>query len=298
MRFTVMLGPPGAKIDTAWGRLLWTVLFGGGLFLGLVALQLLTQQILARLGSIGVAAFLLVAALGVVAFLAAYTCLVRKVERRAVTELWAREWPIETAVGVLIGAVLFSCVLYLLWINGFALVSRNPHVTFPYVAFAAAALAAVSEELIFRGALFRLLEATSGTTVAILISSAIFGALHALNPGATFVSALCVALEAGLLLGLAYTATRSLWIPIGLHFGWDFAESGVFGALESGVGHHGFFHTVTVGPSIMSGAAFGPEGSLIAAPVCLCAAAAFLLVAVRSGRWISYRTPPDIAAAN
>lgn len=293
-----MLGPRGARIDTVWGRLLWTALFGGSLFLGLVAIQLLTQHVVAQLGSIRVAAFLLVSALGVVAFLAAYTWLVRKIERRAVTELWARRWPTETAVGALIGAVLFSCVLFILWMNGFALISRNPSVAFPYVAFAAAALAAVSEELIFRGALFRLLEATSGTTIAVLVSSAIFGALHALNPGATFASALCVALEAGLLLGLAYTATRSLWIPIGLHFGWDFSESGVFGALESGVGHHGFFHTVTVGPSLISGAAFGPEGSLLAAIVCLCAAAAFFLVAVRSGRWIRFRRQSDIAMAN
>jgi membrane protease YdiL (CAAX protease family) len=70
--------------------------------------------------------------------------------------------------------------------------------------------------------------------IALLVSAAVFGRVHAGNPGASWVSSLSIALESGVLLGLAYAATRSLWLPIGLHFGWNFTAGGIFGAAVSG----------------------------------------------------------------
>jgi membrane protease YdiL (CAAX protease family) len=62
-----------------------------------------------------------------------------------------------------------------------------------------------------------------GTWIALVVSSPLFGVAHALNPGATFSSTIGIALQAGVMLGLAYSLTRRLWLPIGIHIGWNFA---------------------------------------------------------------------------
>lgn len=69
--------------------------------------------------------------------------------------------------------------------------------------------------------------------------------------------------DAAPFLAIAYTATRSLWLPIGLHFAWNFTESGVFGTAVSGAdGEHGLLRTVLSGPEVLTGGTFGPEASL------------------------------------
>jgi len=88
---------------------------------------------------------------------------------------------------------------------------------------ALAALGA-AEEVIFRAYFFRLLSMATGTWIAVLVSSALFGAVHAANPGANLFSSLAIALEAGVILAGAYAVTGRLWVPIGLHAGWNFAE--------------------------------------------------------------------------
>ncbi|WP_433223852.1 lysostaphin resistance A-like protein [Dactylosporangium sp. CS-047395] len=145
--------------------------------------------------------------------------------------------------------------------------------------------AAVAEELLFRGALFRLVEEWLGTWAALAVSGVLFGALHLLNPGATAWGALAIAAEAGLMLGAAYTATRSLWVPIGLHLGWNFAESGLFGTVVSGTtGTHGLLRGSAPGSELISGGSFGPEGSVLAIVAGVAVAALFLRHAYRTGQ--------------
>jgi membrane protease YdiL (CAAX protease family) len=144
---------------------------------------------------------------------------------------------------------------------------------------------AVTEELLFRGVLFRLLEKWTGTAAALALSGLLFGGLHLINPHATLWGALAIAAEAGVLLGAAYTATRSLWIPIGLHLGWNFAESGLFGATDSGSAFHGgLVQGVAHGPAVLSGGSFGPEASILAVLVGVVASTILLRRAARAGR--------------
>ena len=98
----------------------------------------------------------------------------------------------------------------------------------------------------------------------------------AINPGATLTGLLNVAL-AGVLLGAAYAATGQLWLPIGLHLGWNFAEGPIFGTAVSGTDMGPSLIVGDLdGPAILTGGEFGPEASIVGVAVVL-AAATFLL---------------------
>lgn len=229
--------------------------------------------------------------LGAVVLLAAaltgiYTGLVRLLECRAARELAPR--PIQAGAGILLGLALFSTVFLLLHALGIAhwlgVAARFDVIP----ALAASIVAAVGEELAFRAGLFRILEERFGTAVALAASAGLFGLLHALNPGATTVSTVAIALEAGVLLGAAYAFTRNLWFPIGLHLGWNFTEGGIFGvAVSGGSAGNGFFSVTLAGRTLLTGGKFGPEASLMAIVVCLAVAVLLLVLTARAGRWMS-----------
>jgi hypothetical protein len=122
------------------------------------------------------------------------------------------------------------------------------------------------------------------------VSAALFGLLHALNPGATMTSTVAIALEAGVLLAAAYALTRNLWFPIGLHLGWNFTEGGIFGAsISGGAAGKGIFSVSLAGPDLITGGKFGPEASMVAIAVCLALAGALLALTIRTGRWMPMR---------
>jgi membrane protease YdiL (CAAX protease family) len=218
---------------------------------------------------------------------------VRYFERREATELETAGAAWQVAAGIALGAALFGAVFAFLALGGYVRqVGFGGFAGLP-AALAISFLAAIGEELVFRGAIFRIAEERLGTTAALIISGAVFGLLHAANPGATPVSTAAIALEAGALLGVAYSASRSLWLPMGLHFGWNFTEGGIFGAAVSGGRSHGLIDSALSGPTLMTGGAFGPEASVIAVAVCCAAAALIGLWTVRHGRWRPWRRAVD-----
>jgi hypothetical protein len=141
--------------------------------------------------------------------------------------------------------------------------------------FIAGINAAFFEELLFRGVLFRWTEEFAGSWAALLVSSALFGLLHLWNANATWFSSFAIAMEAGILLGGAYMLTRSLWAPIGLHFGWNVTQGLVWDVPVSGYDVDGMVTAQLGGNPILSGAPFGLEASLIA-----------LIVATTFGLWL------------
>jgi membrane protease YdiL (CAAX protease family) len=214
-----------------------------------------------------------------------YSLEVRYFERRPVSELAPRDAAPRVAVGVVVGLVLFSSVLAFLYLSGYV-----SHVQFGGLAGlttqASASLgAAVGEELLFRGAIFRITEEWLGTTAALIISAVLFGAAHGLNSSATLIGVIAIGLEAGVLLGIAYSASRSLWLPIGMHFGWNFTEGGLFGAAVSGGHSRGLVSVTLEGPAYLTGGAFGPEASIVALTVCLIVATTLAIYSLRRGRW-------------
>jgi len=188
----------------------------------------------------------------------------------------------DLLLGGALGTALFSIVIAELAIGGYYRVSAV-HVP-PGLAIAVLLLlpGAAFEEILFRGVIFRLIQEWGGTWIALAVSAVIFGLVHAKNPGATWISTLAIALEAGVLLAAAFVVTRNLWLPIGLHFAWNFCEGPVYGTQVSG---HAFVSSVLLarisGPAIFTGGSFGPEAGLAAIVTCVAAAVALLLVAAR-----------------
>lgn len=129
-----------------------------------------------------------------------------------------------------------------------------------------------NEELLSRG--YHLQTIASGLNLfwGVIISSAVFGALHLGNPGATWVSTAGI-FFAGIYLAYGYVRTKQLWLPIGLHIGWNFFEGVVFGFPVSGLDIYALTRIEVTGPEIWTGGAFGPEAGLIVLPSLLLGAA-------------------------
>ena len=126
-------------------------------------------------------------------------------------------------------------------------------------------LVGVVEEVIFRGILFRLIADKWNIAVGLTTSSLLFGLAHLGNPGATLWAALAIALASGWLFGMAYAYHRTIWVPIGMHWAWNYLEGGVFGCAVSGtpLDYRPLITPKISGTDLLSGGAFGPEASII-----------------------------------
>ncbi len=129
-----------------------------------------------------------------------------------------------------------------------------------------------NEELLSRG--YHLQTLASGLNLfwGVMISSAVFGLLHLGNPNATWTSAAGI-FFAGLFLAYGYLTTKQLWLPIGLHIGWNFFEGVVFGFPVSGLDIYRLTRITVSGPELWTGGAFGPEAGLVVLPGLLLGAA-------------------------
>ncbi len=233
-----------------------------------------------------------------VAVLAVYVGYVRLIERRATVELAPRDALPGLAGGFLTGTALFCATILVLWAAGAYQATGTRGAEALIGPLVTALLAGVFEELVTRAVLFRILEETLGSWLALAVTAALFGLLHLGNPGATLISACAIALEAGILLAAVYMATRTLWMCIGLHWAWNFAEGGIFGASVSGSRPEGLLVARFQGADYLTGGKFGPEASVPAVVVCLAAGIAFLVVAHRRGRILppAWRRPREMDA--
>ena len=124
-------------------------------------------------------------------------------------------------------------------------------------------LAAASEELLFRGFPLQVLIEGVGEWPAIIVMSALFGAVHLGNPNVSLLGAVNT-IVAGILISLAYVRTRSLWMPYAIHAGWNVGLGFVFGFQLSGIDIASLWTTGTAGSETMLGGDYGPEGGLLA----------------------------------
>jgi uncharacterized protein len=125
------------------------------------------------------------------------------------------------------------------------------------------ALGSAGEELLFRGYGFQHLIRATNPWLAVVGTSAVFGIMHRGNPDASPIGIVNTVLF-GVLFGFALVRHGSLWLPVGMHFGWN-ATLATIGANVSGLRIRlAGFELVPNGPAIWSGADYGPEASLLA----------------------------------
>lgn len=129
--------------------------------------------------------------------------------------------------------------------------------------------AAAGEELLFRGYPFQRLVESVGAYWATTAFAVLFGIAHLSNPSPTVLSTLNTSLV-GVLLALCYLKTCGLWLPIGLHFAWNYALGFLYSLPVSGIRLEGiFWRTEVSGPAWLSGGTYGPEGSIFCSAIVL-----------------------------
>ena len=205
-----------------------------------------------------------------------YWLLYRKYEKRVITELSVNGFWKKIFAGILVGSGLQILTILVIYLFGsFKVITVNPFSAL-VIPFTVAFTVAILEEILLRGIVFRITEEKWGSTIALIISGVIFAGLHLVNPHVTLISVLCIT-AVGVLLGAAYMYYKSLWVPIAIHFAWNFTQNGIFGAITSGNEKTSSLLTTQInGPEIITGGQFGPEGSIHA--VLLCTVAAIIIL--------------------
>jgi len=245
-------------------------------------------------GVVGVV--LTVAALPLVVTVAVLALAARFLDRRPLAGYglgFGREWWLDLGVGLALGAGLMTAVFLVGYALGWYRVA-GVLVADGAVAPALGATLAlflsvgIYEELFARGYLltnlaegFGFLGEREAVAVAVAVSSAVFGVLHATNPGASAFSTASIAL-AGVMLAAGYVLTGELGLPIGLHIAWNLFQGAVFGlgvsGLDVGVA---VVDAEPVGPALATGGSFGPEAGLLG----LAAVAVGTALVVAYARW-------------
>jgi hypothetical protein len=190
---------------------------------------------------------------------------------------WGRQLALGFAVGIALQILIAGVFLASRSVHYSKAGGYDLHLLYRIGANAALfAFAAALEELAFRGYGFQKLIEAMGAPAALLLTSLIFGAVHLGNPHATFFSTINTIL-AGIILGIPYIRTRSMWMQIGLHWAWNFTMATLVSLPVSGIDFqpHLFFARLT-GPTWITGGSYGPEGGAAVTLISL-AAIAWLL---------------------
>lgn len=189
-----------------------------------------------------------------------YCVFYKLLEKRKIYELSLNKIGKDLSIGISTGFGLISLCVGILYLLGyFEIYSFNEFsgILLPLTLLLSAAL---FEEIIFRGIIYRILEERFGTNIA-LSQALFFGILHYGNVNATITSVWFV-IVLGVVLSLLYTYTQRLWLPFFFHFSWNFAQI-VYGTPLSGdTNFNALISSKFNGPSLFIGSEFGIEDSL------------------------------------
>ena len=197
----------------------------------------------------------------------------RLFDKRSYTSLglaFQGDWLRDTLVGIAIAAVImafvFALLLVLGWLQfrGFVWqhLAAGQLILGLVVSLLLYIMVGYYEEVLLRGYVLQNLADGLNLFWAVAISSAVFGLLHLTNPHASLIAALGITF-AGLFMAYGYLRTGNLWLPIGLHIGWNFFEGVVFGFPVSGTSSLRLIEHSVTGPEWFTGGAFGPEAGVV-----------------------------------
>ena len=177
---------------------------------------------------------------------------------------WLKNFGLGSAFGAasLLLAALFATLMHGIQFRfdpaGGGLIGQTLATSLAIFVFAAAA-----EEILFRGYPLQSLTRARLAWLGVLLTSVPFAAVHLRNPnvvpGFTFVNTAL----AGVWLAIAYLRTRSLWLPLGLHWSWNWAQASLLGLPVSGIERitpAPLLRATNAGPDWLTGGAYGIEG--------------------------------------
>ncbi len=190
------------------------------------------------------------------------------------------QWFKDFNAGIIIAATAIGVIFFTEWFLGWLSVSgygwenqkTSSFITALLSSFIAMLLVGFYEELFSRG--YQLLNLAEGLKYpnispriavggAVIITSVLFGLLHAYNPNASAVSTFNIIL-AGVVLAVPFVLTGKLGLSAGLHFSWNFTQGTVFGFPVSGTHlDASLFLIDQKGVDLWTGGAFGPEAGLM-----------------------------------
>ena len=267
----IFLSPDEPRLRAGWRLLIQTIMF---LLFGTI-LFIVLSLIGFEPGS-GSSALIFEQVLNLIAVTGSVYLARRWLDKRSFESLglkWNQQALVDVLAGIGIALVqmgfIYILMLGLNWLTfeGFAweFDPLNEVIAGALIFFVVFTLVGWNEELLSRG--YHLQTIASGINLfwGIIISSAVFGLLHLGNPNATWVSATAI-FFAGIYLAYGYVRTKQLWLPIGLHIGWNFCEGVVFGFPVSGLDIYALTRIQVTGSEIWTGGPFGPEAGLIVLP--------------------------------
>ena len=208
----------------------------------------------------------------------------------------------DLVAGIAITAVMMGAILVVELAAGWTRVESWAWQTMPLQKVALDLLIALGvfiavgfyEEILYRGYQLQNLRDGVGLTAGFVLSSFIFAASHAMNPNSVWYSTVAGILVAGFFLGYGWLRSGALWLPIGLHIGWNMFEGPVFGFPVSGLDTARLLVHAGSGPILWTGGAFGPEAGLVILPAMALGAA---LVWVYTRKRQTPESPPPVPPA-
>jgi hypothetical protein len=269
------------------------------LFILAVAGASLLGKLLPPMPAVGKSAITAAVSIGLA--LAAYKLVIVRLGERPRDDLPAAGAVTSLAAGLLTGSLLFCALVGIAALfDVYNIIGPGDTRELVKDLIGMTILAAFMEELLFRGILFRWLEAFAGSWAALVVTSALFGLAHIYNPNATWTSSLAITVEAGMLLGGAYMLARNLWVPMGLHGAWNFTQGFIFDVPVSGADVHGLVQAKLSGPVLLSGGQFGLEASMIGVVLSIPLGLVMIVLAARRGlivppMWVRGGGAPAIA---
>ena len=258
-------------------------IIGGSVFI----VEWLRQLLLDSISLTNNAKNIITAIADALAALFSYVFLFRIYERRKIKELSVSTFSKNSTIGFITGLSLQSLFILVIYFSGsYSITHINP-VSFLLPSFSTALSAGFVAEILIIGVVFRPTEEKLGTVVTLFFFVILFALMHVNVKDSTALSILSTAINAGILLPAAYVFSRSLWMPIFLHFAWDFAEPGIFGGINPSISiDKSLFTSKISGASILTGGQMGPQNSIQSLLFCLIAAIIFLWLAKQKNHFI------------
>jgi len=213
-------------------------------------------------------------------FLVAYGLYTRFIEKRKAFEISSKLCLKEFGKGFFISIVLVGAVVANLAVIGsYMIADWNPDKKVVIDLFIKFMIGALLEEIIFRLIIFRLTEELLGTWTALIIQAVLFGFAHMFNDNSTLFTSFSVIIVGGIIYTGAFMYTRRIWLALGLHAGWNYFQSGIFGMPNSGTAYKGLIFPDIQGKEWITGGSWGIEASYIAILVVLIAGVYFIIKA-------------------